>query len=149
MSKYLVTRKDDDGKAITMTFEFGDDQFKFLISWKVQGEWPLWFWRDIWKYPPLAEAELLKWGQPNTTIEKVADDLSFAAFWAAYKNSLGDKKKAQKLWELMPDEDKIAALISLPKYHYWLACKNGIEQLHATTYLNQRRWENDYTIKKN
>jgi hypothetical protein len=142
--KYLVTRTDDEGNVISMTFEYGQEGFMFLKRWTIEGNWPDAFWRNIWKNPPYTPQVLLKWDYPGTEIKEVPEDLSFIIFWEQFKYKVGDKKKAEKLWNLMNDGDRIAALAGIPKYLFWLATKQNMEQTHATTWLKQRRWENDY-----
>lgn len=77
-------------------------------------------------------------------LKEVPADLSFAAFWEAYAYKVGDKKRAEKLWKLLSEEEKAAALLSIPKYLYFLSTHPAIERAHAITWLNQRRWENEY-----
>lgn len=80
-------------------------------------------------------------------VTEVSDDLSFGVFWEAYKYKVGNKKQAEKIWNLLSEVDQVSALASIPKYLHWLACRPNMEQTHATTWLNQRRWENDYSRK--
>lgn len=148
MSKYLVLAHDDEGNELSMAFEFDNSEHKFLKSWSVAGEWMLGFWHFVWKNPPLTQDVLLKWNNPLIReIREVPEDLTFARFWDLYDYKVGDKKKAEKAWNNASEADKIAALAGIPKYKFWLStCTTA--QAHAVTFLNQRRYENDFSTKK-
>lgn len=148
MSKYIVIAHDDEGNEISMTFEYDNGMFNFLKSWTVSGKWENHFWRWVWTKPPLTQEVLIEWKHPMIReIKEVPEDLTFARFWDLYDYKVGDKKKAEKAWNNAPDADKIAALAGIPKYKYWLSCCTTA-QAHAVTYLNQRRYENDFKVKK-
>jgi hypothetical protein len=69
-------------------------------------------------------------------------DLSFNNFWNtyAYKEG-GSKMKAEASWNKLSDQDKLAALNFIKQYNTILI-KQNVAKAHATTYLNQRRWDN-------
>lgn len=75
---------------------------------------------------------------------EVPEDLSFNRFWETYNYKIGNKKRAEQLWKALTDEEKIQVLLAIPKYDRWLKTKNGIEKLYPETFLNQRRFENQY-----
>ncbi len=75
---------------------------------------------------------------------KEITDLTFEYFWKEYNNKVGNRAQAEKLWRKLNDSDKIAVFDHLPKYRYYLNTHQGIMQAYATTFLNQRRWENIY-----
>lgn len=76
-------------------------------------------------------------------LKPVPQDLSFEIYWEAYSHKVGKKERAKKLWEALPEKDKIMCLQSIPRYKSWLAFRN-IEMLYPETYLSQRRFENQY-----
>lgn len=80
---------------------------------------------------------------------EVVDPHSFDVFWNLYKYKRG-KAPALKAWNKLKDSDKAAAIEAVPNYLAYLDYKRATgreqEQMHASTYLNQRRWEDDYTI---
>lgn len=80
---------------------------------------------------------------------EVVDPHSFDVFWNLYKYKRG-KALALKAWNKLKDSDKAAAIEAVPNYLAYLDYKRATgreqEQMHASTYLNQRRWEDDYTI---
>lgn len=68
-------------------------------------------------------------------------DLSFKRFWDVYANKVGNIKRCKKLWEQLPDEDKIMALGFIRRLRN-LYQQKGLQMPYPETYLNQRRWEN-------
>lgn len=69
-------------------------------------------------------------------------DNGFDAFWRAYPRKVG-KPKAQSAWKSV-SKDAVAVMIGLARWTvYWIA-RNEPEFIpHPTTWLNQRRWEDD------
>ncbi|TKT89495.1 hypothetical protein [Dyadobacter frigoris] len=149
MSKFIVTSFDDEGKELSMTLEYSNTGFHFLKSWNVVGDWPGMIWRWIWAHPPYTREVLFTWRENALIreVKEVPEDLTFAVFWDAYDYKVGDRKKAEKIWNATSDADKMAAMAALPRYKYWLLT-NTTPMVHATTYLNQRRYENEFIIKK-
>lgn len=73
----------------------------------------------------------------------------FEGFWKFYKSvvpagrTVGDKKRAAKAWEKLRPSDEViaamgAALKEAAKGEEW---QRGVGIPHASTWLNQRRWE--------
>ena len=71
-------------------------------------------------------------------------DLSFEAFWNAYANKVGKKKMAENSWNKLSKGNKIKALMSIKKYDNNLRLHPGIQKAHASTYLNQEYYDNEY-----
>ncbi len=78
-------------------------------------------------------------------VTKAKLDLSFTNFWNTYGYKFGDKARAERLWNNMTEAEKQEALFKIPIYKTVIAIK-GIEQALATTWLKQRRYENEYKI---
>ncbi len=78
-------------------------------------------------------------------VAKVEPNLEFDTFWNLYDNKASNKPRAQKLWRNMSKDQKIACLIGIRHYNYWLSLGN-IEKKYADTFLYQRAWENEYKI---
>lgn len=67
---------------------------------------------------------------------------SFEAFWRAYPDRTNNSKpKTAEAWERLTDADRELAHASLKSYAAFLAKPNAPPCAHATTYLNQRRFE--------
>lgn len=94
---------------------------------------------------PILEQDLyiLKKQHSNITITKQPQDLSFDRFWTVYNYKVGKKAKAEKLWTEMSLDERSAALIAVVKYNKWMNQKS-IEKAYPETWLNQKRWENEY-----
>ena len=95
---------------------------------------------------PLSDIHLPALKQKGIRIDLVPDNLTFEHFWNSYGNKVGDKKRTQKLWDNLPDSDRVAALAKIKAYDIWLS-KNTIAKVYPETYLSQRRWENDFGQK--
>ena len=76
----------------------------------------------------------------NTTTQ----DLTFLRFWNAYGYKVGNKARVQKKWDRLPEGEKILALGSIPRYRRFTEQKH-IDLTYPETYIDQRRWENEYT----
>lgn len=73
----------------------------------------------------------------------------FERFWNLY-NFKHDKQPAEKAWKKLNNKDRAAAMAAIPNYHAYLEHKRSTgfnqNQAYAATYLNKRRWEDDYSI---
>ncbi len=79
----------------------------------------------------------------NFTVTEGSFDLSFDTFWNAYKHKL-KRVMAEKAWSKLSDVDKIAAIAGIKHYDGYLNRKRNVEKAHASTYLNQRYWEDEW-----
>lgn len=70
--------------------------------------------------------------------------MSFDNFWKLYPRKVS-KRMAQKVWERMPKDEQEAATDALPNHiRYWQLKETDPEFIpHATTWLNQGRWEDE------
>lgn len=92
----------------------------------------------------IMKKEWMKKLNANFVIEVGEPDLSFDAFWNAYAHKIGKKKMAENSWNKLSKADKIKALMAIKDYNRYLSRKPGIEKAHATTYLNQEYYNNEY-----
>ena len=73
----------------------------------------------------------------------------FEKLWNLY-NFKHDKQPAEKAWKKLNNKDRAAAMAAIPNYHAYLEHKRSTgfnqNQAYAATYLNKRRWEDDYSI---
>lgn len=85
------------------------------------------------------------WIKSGIKVSDVTDtDYSFERFWNLYGYKVGNKDRVKKKWERLPEGEKILALGSIPRYRRFTECKH-IEMTYPETYIDQRRWENEYT----
>lgn len=78
---------------------------------------------------------------------EVPEDLSFARFWSDYRYKVGNKARAQKLYDELSDADKMRALRRIAIYDDFVKVKK-IGKVYAETYLSQRRFDNDFEFNK-
>lgn len=73
----------------------------------------------------------------------------FEMFWNLY-NFKHDKQPAEKAWKKLNNKDRAAVIESIPKYLAFLEHQRATgfnqNQAYAASYLNKRRWEDDYSI---
>lgn len=95
---------------------------------------------------PGDEIDLNTWSRSASWIivEQIPEDLTFNTFWEAYNYKVGKKERAIKLWLALSEADRTKALRSIPKYNWWLTKKQNMERLYPETYLNQRRFDNEF-----
>lgn len=139
MNKYLIKGKtakavaeyEADGLLHSVKFDGGDEPARS------------WLLRNL----PTDESHIAAFGaQYAHRLQVVATppDLSFNAFWDSYGYKVGKKDKVEQLWKSLSEADKIACLKAVPKYNRWIASKTSMEKAYPQTFLNQRRWENEF-----
>lgn len=73
----------------------------------------------------------------------------FVEFWNTF-NFKRNKQTAEKAWKKLNNKDRAAAMAAIPNYYAYLEHKRstGFNQnnLYPASYLNGRRWEDDYSI---
>lgn len=79
----------------------------------------------------------------NTVRDITAWDVSFDRFWNLYAYKVGNKARAAKLWNALPDIERILALgaIAAQRRH---SESRRTDMPYPETYLAQRRWENQF-----
>lgn len=87
-------------------------------------------------------------GVPLVEAEEV-EPYPFERFWNLY-NFKHDKQPAEKAWKKLNNKDRAAAMAAIPNYLAYLEHKRSTgfnqNQAYAASYLNKRRWEDDYSI---
>lgn len=87
-------------------------------------------------------------GVPLVEAEEV-EPYPFERFWILY-NFKHDKQPAEKAWKKLNNKDRAAAMAAIPNYLAYLEHKRSTgfnqNQAYAASYLNKRRWEDDYSI---
>lgn len=67
---------------------------------------------------------------------------AFEAFWQAYPRSPNmSKSKALAGWKKLTEEQRAACAAAVPAYKAFLASKTDHPTMHATTFINERRFE--------
>lgn len=141
MIKYAIFSTQFEGQMI-LGYENGILTFLSLEKAVLSEHQHLWTLENL----RIREQELHEMvGRSKTMrIEVLPEDLSFERFWNEYGYKIGDKKRAEKLWNGLTDADKIKVFQSIPKYNSYLRMHPNIERLYPQTFLHQRRFENQY-----
>ena len=73
--------------------------------------------------------------------------MDFEEFWDKYPRKVA-KKAAQKAWDKLKNDEKIAASVNIDKHcAYWKAKDTDREYIpHPATWLNQGRWDDEIEI---
>ena len=141
MTRYLLTSTLFEGEMV-----FSYDEDGNLINFandahlnEMQRQW-------LRSRFPMGQNDLtlLVHDSKTLSVQLVSADLSFANFWDEYGYKVGNKTRTNKLWDKLPDADKLKALEAIAPYRYYLATRPTMEQLYPETFLNQRRFESDY-----
>jgi len=74
-------------------------------------------------------------------VAEIPEDLSFARFWDAYDNKVGNKKRVEKKWNALDDKEKAKALAYIKAYNNFLNQNPGVSKCYPETYINQQRWD--------
>ena len=61
-----------------------------------------------------------------------------------YGYKVGNKARVQKKWEKLPEGERVLAMASIARYRRFAEGKK-IEMVYPETYIDQRRWENEFT----
>jgi len=138
--RYIITGRtaasvvlEYDENALLISVEFKDNNLKqinFMLA----------------KLPAL-ENELEAFVQQHKLkLSQVQQDLSFEAFWNAYKYKVGKKARTERLWNSLSKQERELVFVAIPRYRRFIAFKNQ-ESAYAETWLNNKMWENEYHLK--
>lgn len=135
--KYILTSKQLEGSLL---FEYENGIIKQFTN-EAKMTVPQLKW--LADHFPVAEKMLIKMArQYGWQLREVQQDLSFEAFWNRYAYKVGNKKRAERLWNKLSEANKIKALNYLSYYDGFLLNNPSINKLYPETYLNQERWNN-------
>jgi len=137
MSSYILKHQRIAGEVC---LEF--DYLGRLTSWKLTGDISDKAHAWLFSNTPEREAHLDTYRKNGFTVEVIPPDLSFERVYKEYKNTYGDKKRAEKLWDKLSLGDKILVFASIMPHDKWLAANPGITKQYLETYLNKRAFEN-------
>lgn len=99
--------------------------------------------------PELFKEEASEEGDVPLVEAEEVEPYPFERFWNLY-NFKHDKQPAKKAWSRLSNKDRTAVIESIPKYLAFLEHQRATgfnqNQAYAASYLNKRRWEDDYSI---
>ncbi len=138
---YIIT-----SKKVTGDLKLGYNAEGNLVSMDIGMEWTpeqfTWFYGHL----PITygHLEAMVKLSKSMTLKELAPDLSFEVFWNAYGYKIGNKLRAQKLWNDLPDGERMEAIDKIKSYNGWLKRHLSTERLYPETYLNQKRYQVNY-----
>lgn len=149
-NNYVVTGKTLVG-SVVFKYDLNGVLREFVNQAELSAEQLKWFATHI----PFTEemiAAFIESAAGKLKAELLKHELTFDLFWREYGNKKGSKAETEKLWNgekvtenkrPVTEADRIAIFKMLPKlnYHYQI---NKKELPYPTTFLNQRRWENEF-----
>ncbi len=84
----------------------------------------------------------------DTNVSKKEINIAFDAFWDLYGKKVGSKSKTTIMWEKLSDDERSIIIEKIPAYLSTLnPDDHGKWQVYPSTYLNERRWENELDSK--
>jgi len=143
MSTFIFTHRDFPGK---LTFKY--NEAGILKTFEVEGGLSDARWEFVLTNFPVDQSQLPRFEKLSQgKIILVPEDLSFGAFWTKYNYKVGNKPRAEKLWNLMSEAERSLALQVISAYDRFLSEKRNQEKAYPETWLYQRRFENSFIIK--
>lgn len=137
MKTYLVTHK-----KTLRTFLFKFSLKGVILEFKANFVMTLAMIDQFKEMFPFSEKEIEKIPKDIFRIDLIDDGLSFTTFWKKYKWPHGNKKQAEKLFNELEDVEQAKAIRYIDTYNNFLKL-NNITKAYATTYLNQKRFNNE------
>ena len=136
---YLITNKHTGTNVL-----FKYDKNGSCVHYEFQGELtPPEKMQFLFDRFPFNLARLEKWKMlKEVKVTEVKEDISFTTFWNKYAHKQGNKGRAMKLYNALPDPEKMKAIENLRKYNQYLFMNPNVQKLNPETYLNQQRWNN-------
>lgn len=142
---YTVRSKQD---GFVWQFEYtlnGDLKTLEILEGKLSGKQMKWLFSP--NFPAVESIMKTEWMpklRKNFEITVGEPDLTFQAFWDLYAHKVGKKKMAENIWNKLSKARRIKAMLGVKKYNNHLRLNTGQAKAHASTYLNQEYYENEY-----
>ncbi len=136
---YLITNKQTGTNVL-----FKYDKNGSCVFYEFQGELtPADKMQFLFDRFPFTLSRLEKWKMLKyVKVIQVSEDISFTIFWNKYANKVGNKQRAMRLWDALPDAEKMKAIENIRTYNKYLFMNPNVQKLNPETYLNQQRWNN-------
>ena len=136
---YQFTSERFDGSLI-FTFDQDDNLCKFEVEGNLCDDQI----RYLRRFFPMTKEDLMSLHKRNRTtkVRRVVLDYTFKELWDEYANKVGNKKRAERIWETLTPAERSSAVSYLTTYDNHLIKNPGINKAYPETYLHQRRWDN-------
>jgi hypothetical protein len=144
MKSYCIYFKNAHGHRYEGCCKVGYNESGFLIKVEILMEMTTaqrdWFFGNL----PITLKSLLEdFKTVKMQVVELQEKISFVSFWDTYAYKIGKKDRAEKLWKQLNDEERTACMLAIPKYKKYIYGRT-IEMVYPETFLNQRRWENEF-----
>ena len=139
MKKFLVTHK-KNGKTLLFTYNLNG----FLVAFKTDlniNDATVNYFNTTFPFK-IAQLDHFKTSE-MFRVEEIQQELSFKVFWDTYAYKNGNKNRAEKLWNALPEIEKSKAMNYIRKYHNFLLLNPSKDTLYPETYLFQKRYDNE------
>ncbi len=122
-----------------------DPATKALIRYENQSQMTQQQQAYFLQHLPAYEIELIHLMGKSHSLEarRLEADLSFASIWEAYSYKMG-RKEAEKAWASLGEAEKQAVFDCLPAYNYYLMCRPNMDRAYLGSFIQKRRWEDDF-----
>ncbi|RKR83209.1 hypothetical protein BDD43_3411 [Mucilaginibacter gracilis] len=140
MNRYLITSARFDGE---MEFRFdADGNLKYFENRAAMTDEMLAYLYKCFPFNLQLLGDLCK---STTTLRmvQVTVQVTFKEFYDAYGYKVGNKGRAEKLFNALTHAERYLAMEGIARYKAWLAAHPRTDMLYPETYLSQRRWENE------
>jgi len=137
--KFLLKHKKFTG-SIIFTYDDKERITGFQFDCDVTDE----LFEFIMNYFPQYQSSLKNKAYKNFEVIQVLSDMSFTAFWETYNYKVGNKKRSEKLWNLLSEHDRAQVFAGIRRYDLFMIRKPNQDKCYPETFLSQRRWENSF-----
>lgn len=142
LKTYIITGNAFSGKLV-----FKYDLNGFLASFTLEDDAVLNEKQKAWlfspRFPYNESGIAIFRGLSNFTVVEGELKVEFDDFWKVYDLKLG-KEPALKAWKKLKEDEKLKAIANVRHYNGYLARKRGIEKARASTYLNQKYFNDSW-----
>ena len=137
LKKYVLTSPKIDGKVV---FGF-DGQLLRTLEQKGLRQGQL---EGLLSMLPCTEERLkeIVAGKSGAKLQMIPPDLSFGAFWDAYKKKV-NKLRCEPLWQKLSEVERMECIMSLPGYESFLR-RDGRAKRDPDRYLKEKSWQNKW-----
>lgn len=84
------------------------------------------------------------WRRAGYVVKDITEcDVTFERFWNLYRKKVGNKAGVEKKWGKLSWDERVMAIGVIPRMRRYYEQK-GLDLPYPETYINQRRWENEF-----
>ena len=124
-----------------VVYKFGDDDQFVGVDYSGadinvgQAHW-------IMTHLPANAQSMMCFPGTSAKVVEIIEKVDFQSFWNRYNDKARSSRvKTKKVWDRMPKSEQIRAYHFVPKY--FASIPGGVMKKYATTYLNDKLWDNE------